>query len=84
MTYNPAIHHRRSIRLRENDYTQAGAYFVTACTIARECLFGAIVAGEMTLTAYMGLASKLSSHWGCLEGSSAPPGTPRRGAAERA
>ncbi|MCI5160099.1 MAG: transposase, partial [Candidatus Electrothrix sp. AUS1_2] len=29
MKYNPDIHHRRSIRLRNYDYTQAGAYFVT-------------------------------------------------------
>lgn len=29
--YDPDIHHRRSIRLRGYDYTQAGAYFVTIC-----------------------------------------------------
>jgi hypothetical protein len=33
---NPAIHHRRSIRLRNYDYSQAGAYFVTICTQGRE------------------------------------------------
>jgi REP element-mobilizing transposase RayT len=52
MKYNPDIHHRRSIRLRGYDYTQAGAYFVTACAHARECLFGEIVEGEMRLNAY--------------------------------
>jgi len=38
--YDPAIHHRRSIRLQGYDYSQAGAYFVTVCTQNRECLFG--------------------------------------------
>jgi REP element-mobilizing transposase RayT len=33
-------HHRHSIRLREYDYSQAGAYFVTICTLNRDCLFG--------------------------------------------
>jgi len=37
MTYDPEIHHRRSIRLSHYDYAQAGAYFVTICTQAREC-----------------------------------------------
>jgi len=48
--YNPAIHHRRSIRLQGYDYSRAGAYFVTMCTQNRECLFGEIVNGEMRLT----------------------------------
>ena len=30
--YNLDIHHRRSIRLKGYDYSQAGAYFVTICT----------------------------------------------------
>jgi REP element-mobilizing transposase RayT len=34
--------HRRSIRLRGYDYTQAGAYFVTVCTWQRECVLGRI------------------------------------------
>ena len=38
--YNLDIHHRRSIRLKGYDYSQAGAYFVTICTQNRECLFG--------------------------------------------
>ena len=36
MKYDPAKHHRRSIRLKEYDYTSAGAYFVTICTKGRE------------------------------------------------
>src|SRR6266702_2455200 len=49
MTYNPDIHHRHSIRLKDYDYSQAGAYFVTICAWQRECLFGGIVNGEMVL-----------------------------------
>jgi REP element-mobilizing transposase RayT len=49
MTYNPDKHHRHSIRLKDYDYSQAGAYFVTICTWQRECIFGEIVAGEMVL-----------------------------------
>lgn len=49
MKYNPAIHHRRSIRLQGYDYAQAGAYFVTMVAKHRACLFGEIVGGEMRL-----------------------------------
>ncbi|MEP6488723.1 hypothetical protein NDI43_12390 [Microcoleus vaginatus GB2-A3] len=31
MKYDAAKHHRRSIRLKGYDYSQAGAYFVTIC-----------------------------------------------------
>lgn len=47
--YNPAIHHRRSIRIKQYDYSQVGAYFVTICTYNREGLFGDIVDGEIRL-----------------------------------
>ena len=50
MTYNSDIHHRRSIRLNDYNYSQAGAYFVTICARHRECLFGEIVNGKMTLS----------------------------------
>ena len=49
MPYNPQIHHRRSIRLKGYDYTQAGAYFVTLVTQERACLFGEIVDNVMRL-----------------------------------
>ena len=42
MTYNSAVHHRRSIRLQEYDYAQAGAYFVTICTHNHQPIFGKI------------------------------------------
>ena len=39
MKYNPDVHHRRSIRLKEYDYSQAGAYFITICTRNKELYF---------------------------------------------
>jgi REP element-mobilizing transposase RayT len=35
--------------LREYDYSQTGAYFITICTHERICLFGDIMNGEMRL-----------------------------------
>jgi REP element-mobilizing transposase RayT len=43
------MRHRRSIRLRQYDYAEAGAYFLTICTYHRECLFGDVIDGEMHL-----------------------------------
>ena len=36
-------HNRRSIRLKEYDYSSSGGYFITICTHERQCLFGGIV-----------------------------------------
>lgn len=47
--YNPDIHHRRSIRLNEYDYSSTGLYFLTICVQGRACLFGEMVNGEMLL-----------------------------------
>jgi REP element-mobilizing transposase RayT len=47
MAYDSFKHHRRSIRLRGYDYSQAGAYFISICEVNRECIFGDIVDGEM-------------------------------------
>jgi REP element-mobilizing transposase RayT len=49
MKYNSDYHHRRSIRLPEYDYSQAGIYFVTICTYKKQCLFGEIKQGKMLL-----------------------------------
>ena len=49
MKYNPDIHHRRSIRLKDYDYSQSGAYFVTICNKNKECLFGDVVDRKMRL-----------------------------------
>lgn len=43
---------RRAMRLRNYDYTQAGAYFVTLCAQDRLCLFGDINEGNMHLNGY--------------------------------
>jgi putative transposase len=50
--YNPLIHHRRSIRIPEYDYSYPGAYFITICTYKHESLFGEIENGEMKLTEF--------------------------------
>ena len=49
MRYDPDVHHRQSIRLRGYDYAREGAYFVTLCVQGRQCLFGEMAGGEMTL-----------------------------------
>jgi REP element-mobilizing transposase RayT len=49
MPHFTATHHRRSIRLKGYDYSQAGLYFVTICVQNQRCLFGKIENGEMIL-----------------------------------
>ena len=55
--YNPDIHHRRSIRLKGYDYSQAGLYFITICTKNREHLFGQIENGIMILNEFGEIAN---------------------------
>jgi REP element-mobilizing transposase RayT len=50
MPYEPQKHHRRSIRLKNYDYAQPGAYFVTLLTHDREELFGEFMDGRMYLS----------------------------------
>lgn len=47
--FDPKKHHRRSIRLKNYDYSSAGAYYVTIVTFRRDILFGEILNGEMKL-----------------------------------
>ena len=60
-------HHRRSIRLYEADYSVPGFYFITICAQNRECLFGAVVDGEVRLTELGEVAKQcwegISSHF---------------------
>lgn len=49
MVFDSKIHHRRSIRLKEYDYSQNGAYFVTICTRDSACLFGEVINGVVYL-----------------------------------
>ena len=58
MICDPAIHYRRSIRLRGYDYSQTGAYFVSICTQNRQCLFGQIFDGIMRLNDAGGIAQQ--------------------------
>ena len=59
MKYNRMIHHRRSIRLKGYDYSQAGLYFITLCTQDSLHLFGKITSDEMVLND----AGKMIEKW---------------------
>ena len=56
--FDPQKHHRRSIRLKDYDYSQEGAYYVTIVTLQRVFLFGEIVNKEMYLSAYGEIVQK--------------------------
>ena len=43
---------RKTIRLKEYDYSRAGAYFITICTYQRQLLFGNIINETMQLNNY--------------------------------
>jgi putative transposase len=49
MTNKTTSHHRRSIRLKEYDYTTTGYYYITICSHDHQCLFGEVKNGKMTL-----------------------------------
>jgi putative transposase len=51
---------RRSIRLRDWDYSSRGYYFVTICTQNRECLFGKSIDGKMILN---DIGKMIQKHW---------------------
>ncbi len=58
MKFDPQKYHRRSIRLKGYDYSQAGIYYVTIVTQGRECIFGEIVNKEMILSSYGEIVQK--------------------------
>ena len=60
MPYDPDIHHRRSIRLKDYDYSKEGAYFITICTYNRLCIFGKIEDVEMHLSS---IGEIIKKHW---------------------
>ena len=64
MRFDPQKHHRRSIRLKDYDYSKAGAYFVTMVVWRREMLFGGIVNEKMVLN---GPGKIVSEKWKWLE-----------------
>lgn len=47
MQHDRSNRNRRSIRLKEYDYTAQGAYFDTICTQDRVCMFGEVMDGVM-------------------------------------
>ena len=59
MPYNSNLHHRRSVRIKGYDYSQAGMYFVTICVQDKVCLFGEIIDDEMLLND----AGKMIEKW---------------------
>lgn len=67
MAYNPERHHRRSIRLKNYDYAEAGAYFVTICIEQRECLLGEVIDGQMLVSEWGQIAGEIweqiAEHW---------------------
>ena len=69
--YDPTKHQRKFLRLREYDYSQAGAYFITIITYQRACLFGEIVDGAMELNEYSHIADEcwraISDHFPHVE-----------------
>jgi REP element-mobilizing transposase RayT len=50
---------RRSPRLREHDYAQPGAYFVTIVAQNRLCLFGDVIEGAIQLSP----SGEVIKHW---------------------
>src|SRR5258708_26515692 len=63
MTHDSQKYNRRSIRLRDYDYTSPGAYFITICTQDRKPIFGEIVNNEMQLNE---LGESLQLIWNTL------------------
>ena len=51
---------RQSIRLKNYDYSQAGAYFVTLCSYQKECLFGKVNGQNVILT---GVGKIIHEEW---------------------
>ncbi|HON78164.1 MAG TPA: transposase [Spirochaetota bacterium] len=51
-SYNPDIHHRRSIRKKGYDYSGPGVYYITICSHNQERLFGTVEKNCMVLNGY--------------------------------
>jgi len=56
MKYNAQKHNRRSIRLKNYDYSQEGSYFLTLCIQDRQHLLGEIRNGIMGLNQFGNIA----------------------------
>jgi putative transposase len=51
-------HNRKSLRLKEYDYSHPGEYFITICSYDHVCAFGEIIQGEMRLNEVGKIAEK--------------------------
>lgn len=58
LKYDPARHHRRSIRLDGFDYTTPGPYFLTICTNGREPILDDPTNREIVYYAWLDLRNK--------------------------
>ena len=47
MKFNPDIHHRHSIRIKEYNYSKGGIYFITICTQNREKTLAKIITNNV-------------------------------------
>jgi len=69
--YNPKIHHRKSIRLKEYNYTNPNWYYVTICTYNKEHLFGSLINNKMKLNEYGKIVNEcwidIPKHFGFAE-----------------
>lgn len=52
MKYDPEIHHRHSVRMKEYDYSQPGDYLVTMCTKQNVHLMGEFKDSSLVLSKY--------------------------------
>lgn len=48
-SFDSAKRRRKSLRLRNYDYSREGAYFITACSFKRELLFGEVIDAQTQL-----------------------------------
>ena len=58
MIHNPLIHNRKSIRLKEYDYSRPGEYFITICTYDKKCVFGEVIEEKIKLSPIGEIAKK--------------------------
>lgn len=58
MKYNSSIHNRKSIRLKEYDYSQPCEYFITICTFNKICIFGEVIEEKIILSSIGEIAKK--------------------------
>ena len=50
--YNPDIHHRTTIRIKDYDYSKEGHYYITICIRNRENILGTIENNKMVLNEF--------------------------------